>query len=175
MALLQIAEPGMFAAPHQHRLAVGIDLGTTNSLVATVKSGSATVLPDDHGRSLLPSVVRYVGEGEVVVGYDAQAEQSRDPNNTIVSVKRFMGRGLADIQDVGRSPYRFVDAPGMVQLVTRAGAKSPVEVRPRSCARCAAAPKPAWVANWSVLSSPCRPTLMTPSARPPRTPHGWPA
>ncbi|UDM15559.1 Fe-S protein assembly chaperone HscA [Vogesella sp. XCS3] len=128
MALLQIAEPGLSAAPHQHRLAVGIDLGTTNSLVATVKSGSAAVLPDEHGRSLLPSVVRYTEQGEVVVGYAAQAEQSRDPNNTIVSVKRFMGRGLADIQDVGRSPYRFVDAPGMVQLLTRAGAKSPVEV-----------------------------------------------
>ena len=128
MALLQIAEPGLSAAPHQHRLAVGIDLGTTNSLVATVKSGSATVLPDTFGRSLLPSVVRYTEDDQTVVGFDAQAEQSRDPNNTIVSVKRFMGRGLADLQDIARSPYRFIDAPGMVQLVTRAGQKSPVEV-----------------------------------------------
>ncbi|MFC3626200.1 Fe-S protein assembly chaperone HscA [Vogesella amnigena] len=128
MALLQIAEPGLSAAPHQHRLAVGIDLGTTNSLVATVRSGSAVVLPDEQGRNLLPSVVRYAPDGSVVVGHDAQAEQSRDAANTIVSAKRFMGRGLVDIQDVGRSPYRFVDAPGMVQLVTRAGNKSPVEV-----------------------------------------------
>ncbi|MFC3530682.1 Fe-S protein assembly chaperone HscA [Vogesella facilis] len=128
MALLQIAEPGLSAAPHQHRLAVGIDLGTTNSLVATVRSGSAGVLPDEQGRTLLPSVVRYAPDGSVVVGYAAQAEQSRDAANTVVSVKRFMGRGLADIHDVGRSAYRFVDAPGMVQLVTRAGHKSPVEV-----------------------------------------------
>ncbi|MEQ6291443.1 Fe-S protein assembly chaperone HscA [Vogesella sp. GCM10023246] len=128
MALLQIAEPGLSAAPHQHRLAVGIDLGTTNSLVATVRSGSAVVLPDEQGRNLLPSVVRYAPDGSTVVGYAAQAEQSRDATNTIVSAKRFMGRGLADLQDVGRSPYRFVDAPGMVQLVTRAGTKSPVEV-----------------------------------------------
>ncbi|AXK39519.1 Fe-S protein assembly chaperone HscA [Crenobacter cavernae] len=128
MALLQIAEPGLSAAPHQHRLAVGIDLGTTNSLVATVRSGSAVCLPDEAGRTLLPSVVRYLENGEVAVGYAAQAEQSRDPANTVVSVKRFMGRGLADLSHVAREPYRFVDAPGMVQLVTRAGTKSPVEV-----------------------------------------------
>ncbi|TCP14930.1 chaperone protein HscA [Crenobacter luteus] len=128
MALLQIAEPGMSAAPHQHRLAVGIDLGTTNSLVATVRSGSAVCLPDEAGRTLLPSVVRYLADGDTAVGYAAQAEQSRDPANTIVSVKRFMGRGLADLSNLAREPYRFVDAPGMVQLVTRAGTKSPVEV-----------------------------------------------
>jgi molecular chaperone HscA len=127
MALLQISEPGLSAAPHQHRLAVGIDLGTTNSLVATVRSGTATVLPDVQGRSLLPSVVRYLENGTTVVGYDAQLEQSRDPANTIVSVKRFMGRGLADLA-LTREPYRFIDAPGMVQLHTRAGVKSPVEV-----------------------------------------------
>ena len=128
MALLQIAEPGLSAAPHQHRLAVGIDLGTTNSLVATVRSGAAGVLPDEHGRNLLPSVVRYLDGGDVAVGFAAQAEQSRDPHNTIVSVKRFMGRGLADISEAAAQPYRFVDAPGMVQLITRAGAKSPVEI-----------------------------------------------
>lgn len=127
MALLQISEPGLSAAPHQHRLAVGIDLGTTNSLVATVRSSAATVLPDVQGRSLLPSVVRYLENGETVVGYDAQLEQSRDPANTIVSVKRFMGRGLTDLA-LTREPYRFIDAPGMVQLQTRAGVKSPVEV-----------------------------------------------
>lgn len=129
MALLQIAEPGFSPAPHQHRNAIGIDLGTTNSLVATVKSGSAVVLPDSDGHSLLPSVVRYLDDsGTVDVGHHALKEQSRDPGNTIASVKRLMGRGLEDIAEQGTLPYRFVDAPGMAQLVTRAGIKSPVEV-----------------------------------------------
>ena len=90
MALLQIAEPGQSRAPHEHRLAVGIDLGTTNSLVATVRSAVATVLPDAQGRPLLPSIVRYLPNGKVEVGYAAQAHQAADPKNTIVSVKRFM-------------------------------------------------------------------------------------
>ncbi len=128
MALLQIAEPGMSTAPHQHRLAVGIDLGTTNSLVATVRSGMSVVLHDENGRGLLPSVVRYHADGSTDVGYPAQAMQSRDPHNTIVSVKRFMGRGLRDLPDAGSMPYQFVDAPGMVQIKTVAGVKSPVEV-----------------------------------------------
>ena len=118
----------MSTAPHQHRLAVGIDLGTTNSLVATVRSGLAVVLDDEDGRALLPSVVRYRANGEVDVGHCAQAAQNNDPHNTIVSVKRFMGRGLADIADAASMPYRFVDAPGMVQIKTAAGVKSPVEV-----------------------------------------------
>ncbi|GAB4063282.1 Fe-S protein assembly chaperone HscA [Uliginosibacterium sediminicola] len=130
MALLQIAEPGLSAAPHQHRLAVGIDLGTTNSLVATVASSVVKVLPDEAGKMLLPSVVRYTGDEEapIIVGYAAQAEQIQDPRNTIVSVKRFMGRGLADIAEPASMPYEFVDAPGMLSLNTRAGVKSPVEV-----------------------------------------------
>ena len=132
MALLQIAEPGLSAAPHQHRLAVGIDLGTTNSLVATVRNGISTVLKDIHGSALLPSVVRYTEDGSVQVGHEAQALQSEDPHNTIVSVKRFMGRGLKDVGDVANLPYRFVDATssgaGMLQLRTVAGVKSPVEV-----------------------------------------------
>jgi len=128
MALLQISEPGMSSAPHQHRLAVGIDLGTTNSLVATVRSGLSMVLDDAAGHSLLPSVVRYRASGDVEVGYPAQSAQNHDPHNTIVSVKRFMGRGLSDIDDISGLPYRFVDAPGMVQLKTAAGVKSPVEV-----------------------------------------------
>ncbi|MDP2878895.1 MAG: Fe-S protein assembly chaperone HscA [Sulfuricella sp.] len=128
MALLQIAEPGMSTAPHQHRLAVGIDLGTTNSLVATVRSSMSVVLHDENGRGLLPSVVRYHEGGSSDVGYPAQAMQSRDPHNTIVSVKRFMGRGLRDLPDAGSRPYQLVDAPGMVQLKTVAGVKSPVEV-----------------------------------------------
>lgn len=132
MALLQISEPGLSAAPHQHRLSVGIDLGTTNSLVATVRNGVSTVLKDIQGSALLPSVVRYTEEGGVQVGHAAQARQSEDPHNTIVSVKRFMGRGLKDVGDVGNLPYRFVDAAstgaGMLQLRTVAGVKSPVEV-----------------------------------------------
>jgi molecular chaperone HscA len=128
MALLQIAEAGQSTAPHQHRLAVGIDLGTTNSLVATVRHGISVVLNDELGRPLLPSVVRYLTGGQIQVGHDAQARQSEDPANTIVSVKRFMGRGLKDISDQATLPYRFVDAPGMVRLKTAQGEKSPVEV-----------------------------------------------
>jgi molecular chaperone HscA len=128
VALLQIAEPGQSPAPHEARLAVGIDLGTTNSLVATVRSGSATVLADALGRSLLPSIVRYLPGGKVEVGYAAQARQSEDPKNTIVSVKRFMGRGLRDVAHIESAPYDFVDAPGMVQIRTVAGVKSPVEI-----------------------------------------------
>ena len=128
MALLQISEPGEFTAPHQHRLAVGIDLGTTNSLVATVRNGISVVLNDEHGRPLLPSVVRYLPSAEPQVGYTAQGMQAHDPHNTIVSVKRFMGRGLQDIQGTTGLPYHFVDAPGMVRIETCAGVKSPVEV-----------------------------------------------
>jgi molecular chaperone HscA len=128
MALLQIAEPGMSTAPHQHRLAIGIDLGTTNSLVATVRSSIPEVINDEEGRSLLPSIVRYLSTGNAHIGYRAQAAQTTDPKNTIVSVKRFMGRGLKDIAYVENLPYDFVDSPGMVQLKTVAGVKSPVEV-----------------------------------------------
>ncbi|WEF33590.1 Fe-S protein assembly chaperone HscA [Pseudoduganella chitinolytica] len=127
MALLQISEPGMSTAPHQHRLAVGIDLGTTNSLVATVRSSIPEVLNDEDGHPLLPSVVRYLPNGHAHIGHKAQAAQTTDPKNTIVSVKRFMGRGLKDIAYAENLPYDFVDAPGMVQLKTVAGIKSPVE------------------------------------------------
>ena len=128
MALLQISEPGESPAPHQRRLAVGIDLGTTNSLVAAVRSSVPEVLPDDQGRPLLPSVVRYLPTGGAHIGYKAQAEAVRDAKNTIISVKRFMGRGLKDVAHIENTPYDFVDAPGMVQLKTVAGVKSPVEV-----------------------------------------------
>jgi molecular chaperone HscA len=128
MALLQIAEPGESAAPHEHRLAVGIDLGTTNSLVATVRSGMGVVLNDVQGRPLLPSVVAYAADGSVDVGYGAEAKQSIDPKNTIISVKRFMGRGRRDIAHIETLPYDFVDTEGMVKLRTIAGIKSPVEV-----------------------------------------------
>jgi len=128
MALLQISEPGMSTAPHQHRLAVGIDLGTTNSLVATVRNSIPEVLHDEEGQPLLPSVVRYLPNGHAKIGYEAQAAQTTDPKNTIASVKRFMGRGLKDIAYAENLPYDFLDTPGMVQLKTIAGVKSPVEV-----------------------------------------------
>lgn len=128
MALLQISEPGQSAAPHEHKLAVGIDLGTTNSLVATVQSGMSTVLLDEYGHALLPSVVHYLPDDTVEVGYRAQAQQSLDPQNTIVSIKRLMGRGLSDIPDISHLPYRFIDEPGVVRVNTRAGIKSPVEI-----------------------------------------------
>ncbi|AUN94851.1 Fe-S protein assembly chaperone HscA [Pseudazoarcus pumilus] len=128
MALLQIAEPGEAAEPHRHRLAAGIDLGTTNSLVATVRSGSAECLPGAQGAILLPSVVHYRADGGVDVGAEALAHASADPANTIASVKRFMGRGLADLANPESLPYEFADGEGMLRLRTRQGVKSPVEV-----------------------------------------------
>jgi molecular chaperone HscA len=133
MALLQISEPGMSTAPHQHRLAVGIDLGTTNSLVATVRNSIPEVLSDEDGRPLLPSVVRYLPNGHANIGFKAQAARISDPKNTIVSVKRFMGRGLRDIAHAENLPYDFQDGGregghGMVQIKTVAGMKSPVEI-----------------------------------------------
>src|SRR5216110_2951747 len=128
MALLQISEPGQSPEPHRHRLAVGIDLGTTNSLVATVRNGISVVLNDRDGHALLPSIVGYLRDGRTIVGREAEAELARDPRNSIVSVKRFMGRGLKDVTHVENSPYDFLDSPGMVQIRTVAGVKSPVEV-----------------------------------------------
>lgn len=128
MALLQIAEPGQSAAPHQHRLAAGIDLGTTNSLIATVQSAVARALPDEAGALLLPSVVRYLPGNGIVVGREAQESQADDPENTIVSVKRFMGRSLSDLKEAAGLPYRFTDGPGMVGITTSAGVRSPVQV-----------------------------------------------
>lgn len=128
MALLQISEPGMSAAPHQHRLAVGIDLGTTNSLIATVRSGSAVCLPDSDGRATLPSVVRYL-DGEVEVGKNALSAQKTDPLNTISSAKRLIGRTLTDLaQEAQYLPYRFTPNERVVELNTRQGAKTPIEV-----------------------------------------------
>ena len=128
MALLQISEPGQAPDPHQRRIAVGIDLGTTHSLVASVRHGVAECLPDAEGRVILPSAVRYLEGGGRQIGHDALAAQSQDPTNTLVSVKRFMGRGLADIAHREQLPYQFVDKAGMLSLQTRAGEKSPVEV-----------------------------------------------
>ncbi len=128
MALLQISEPGQAPDPHQRRIAVGIDLGTTHSLVASVRHGVAECLPDSEGEVILPSAVRYLeGDGRQI-GRAALLAQVDDPQNTLVSVKRFMGRGVADIANSDKLPYQFVDKPGMLAIHTRAGEKSPVEV-----------------------------------------------
>ena len=134
MALLQISEPGQSLDPHQRRIAVGIDLGTTHSLVASVRNGVAECLPDAQGRVLLPSIVRYLADGKRQIGHEAVEHLESDARNTITSVKRFMGRGLGDVQDAGKLPYDLVapGAPspgmGMVSLDTAGGVKSPVEV-----------------------------------------------
>ena len=128
MALLQISEPGQSVNPHERRVAIGIDLGTTHSLVAAVRHGVAECLPDAQGRVILPSVVNYQADGGRKIGFEAQDLIAQDPENTIESVKRFMGRGLKDISHIDKLPYRFVDHPGMLGLQTVQGEKSPVEV-----------------------------------------------
>lgn len=128
MALLQISEPGQSPNPHERRVAVGIDLGTTHSLVAAVRHGVAECLPDGQGRVILPSVVRYLAGGGRQIGYAAQENLAADPENTIASVKRFMGRSLADVQGAHKLPYRFAEHAGMLGIHTVAGEKSPVEV-----------------------------------------------
>jgi len=128
MALLQISEPGQAPDPHARRIGIGIDLGTTHSLVASVRSGVAECLPDHEGRVILPSAVRYLSGNRRLIGSEALASQSEDPSNTIVSVKRFMGRALKDIANTNDLPYQFIDSPGMLTLQTIDGDKSPVEV-----------------------------------------------
>ena len=128
MALLQISEPGQAPNPHERRIAIGIDLGTTHSLVASVRSGVSECLPDDAGRVILPSVVRYMDGDKRQIGYLALAAQVEDPANTISSVKRLMGRGIDDLGSRAQLPYQLIDKPGMVTLQTVAGEKSPVEI-----------------------------------------------
>ena len=128
MALLQISEPGQAPNPHERRIAVGIDLGTTHSLVASVRNSVAECLPNDKGQVMLPSVVRYLEDGGRQIGFDALANRHLDPTNTVVSVKRFMGRGLNDIKNLNDIPLCLIDKPGMLTIQTRAGEKSPVEV-----------------------------------------------
>jgi molecular chaperone HscA len=128
MALLQISEPGQTPNPHERRIAIGIDLGTTHSLVASVRHGVAECLPDAQGRVILPSVVRYLAGGGRQIGDDAVVGGVGDPENTIASVKRFMGRSLKDVALAAKLPYHFVDHPGMLGLQTVQGEKSPVEV-----------------------------------------------
>ncbi len=128
MALLQLSEPGQSLDPHQRRVAVGIDLGTTHSLVACVRHGVPECLPDAQGRVILPSIVRYLANGGRQIGFDAHEASSLDAENTIASVKRFMGRGLSDVSGRDKLPYRFVDHPGMLGLQTVQGEKSPIEV-----------------------------------------------
>ena len=130
MALLQIAEPGQSAAPHQQKLAVGIDLGTTNSLIATVRNGHSDVLLDEQNRQLLPSVVHFGKDDNVIVGYEAAELATQDPQNTVISVKRLIGRSLADIQQrYPNLPYQFVASEnGLPLLTTRQGVRSPIEI-----------------------------------------------
>ena len=128
MALLQISEPGQAPDPHQRRIAVGIDLGTTHSLVAAVRHGLPECLPDEDGRVILPSAVRYTEGGGRQIGHAALEAQAEDAENTVVSAKRFMGRTLADVAGHQRLPYRFIDQPGMVGVATRDGVKTAVEV-----------------------------------------------
>ena len=128
MALLQISEPGQSPDPHERRIAIGIDLGTTHSLVASVRNGVSECLPDGEGRVILPSVVRYMDGDKRQIGYPALAAQVDDPANTISSVKRLMGRGIDDIGSRAQLPYQLIDKPGMVTLQTVAGEKSPVEI-----------------------------------------------
>ena len=118
MALFQIAEPGLSAAPHEHRLAVGIDLGTTNSLVATVKSGEPVVLADEACRKLLPSIVRYLADGSIETGWEAQAHAEHDPRNTVYSAKRLLARGKSELKNLPQLPYEIADAPGGVAVKT---------------------------------------------------------
>lgn len=129
MALLQISEPGLSAAPHQRRLAAGIDLGTTNSLVATVRSGQAETLADEQGRHLLPSVVHYQADVQRV-GWEARQQAAQDPANTVSSIKRMMGRSLADVQQrYPNLPYQFQASDnGLPLIVTAAGPVNPVGV-----------------------------------------------
>jgi molecular chaperone HscA len=130
MALLQISEPGEATAPHAHRHSAGIDLGTTNSLVATLRSGEAVCLPDENGRSLLPSIVNF-GDAQTLVGYEAQALQISDPLNSIASIKRLMGRAREDVIQLGDAvPYEFVTSEGsnVPRIRTRKGDLSAVEI-----------------------------------------------
>ena len=167
MALLQISEPGQSPDPHQRRIAVGIDLGTTHSLVAAVRHGVAECLPDEQGRVLLPSVVRYLPGGGRQIGHDALANAAQDAENTITSVKRLMGRGAADIAGRDQLPYRLIDQPGMVGIQTPHGEKSPVEVSADILATLRYRAEDTFEAD--------PPTSTTRSARPPRTPRSWPA
>ncbi|HLU20487.1 MAG TPA: Hsp70 family protein, partial [Pusillimonas sp.] len=127
MALLQISEPGESPVPHERKLAVGIDLGTTHSLVAAVRSSVPEVLADAQGRALLPSVVRYLADGSVEVGYDARSQQSADTLNTVASVKRLIGRSLDEARREGAS-YDFADDSDSVRLQTVQGGQTPVEI-----------------------------------------------
>ena len=128
MALLQISEPGLSGEPHKHNIAIGIDLGTTNSLVATVKSGEAMVLSNINGDELIPSVVNYSNNDGVVVGKNALSCRVIDPSNTIISIKRFMGQALQDINPNIASPYKFTTKNNTLEIVTNQGNKNPVQI-----------------------------------------------
>lgn len=175
MALLQISEPGQSPNPHQRRIAVGIDLGTTHSLVAAVRNGAAECLPDPEGRLLLPSVVRYLPQGRRQIGYAAMDSRSEDAANTLASVKRFMGRGLKDIDHPERLPYAFV--PGhegdMVAIDTVDGVKSPVEVSAEILAELRHRAEDTFDDDLYGAVITVRPISMMHSGRPPRMRPAW--
>lgn len=149
MALLQISEPGLSAAPHQRRLAAGIDLGTTNSLVATVRSGQAETLADEQGRHLLPSVVHYQADAQRV-GWEARQQAAQDPANTVSSIKRMMGRSLADVQQrYPNLPYQFQASDNGLPLIVTAGGRLTRSASPPiSCGPCPRARKRRWKGSW---------------------------
>ena len=173
MALLQISEPGQAPDPHQRRIAVGIDLGTTHSLVAAMRHGVAECLPDDQGRVILPSAVRYLHNGGRQIGHEALQAQASDPQNTLVSVKRFMGRSVADIVNREQLPLSLVDKPGMLAIHTRAGEKSPVEVSAEILATLRFRAEDTSTTTCMARSSPCLHILTMRNAKPPKTRRSW--
>lgn len=169
MALLQISEPGQSPNPHQRRIAVGIDLGTTHSLVASVRNGVAECLPDAQGCVILPSVVRYLAGGGRHIGYQALETGIDDPANTVASVKRFMGRSLKDVALAGKLPYQFVDHPGMLGLKPRKAKNRRSRSVPIFWRRCDTGPKTPLTMNCLAYRSPCPRILTMRSGRRPRT------
>ena len=169
MALLQIAEPDAAAAPHQHRWALGIDLGTTHSLVAVVRNGAPECLLDEDGHTLLPSIVRYADDGAVLIGRRAAGQ-----TGAIASVKRLMGRGYADIPNLASNTLELVEGDGMVRLHTAQGVKTPVEVSARILGALADRARASLGDDFVGAVITVR-ILTTPSGRPPKTPRGSPA
>jgi len=176
VALLQISEPGQSPDPHLRRRAVGIDLGTTNSLVATVRSGTPETLADEQGRHLLPSVIHY-GADDILVGTLAKALAPADALNTLASVKRYLGRGVAEVSNLGsEAPYELIaQAGGMPKFRTRRGDISPVEASAEILKALRHRAEAALDALSTALSSPCPRISTTPSAKPPGMPPSWPA
>lgn len=177
MALLTIAEPGQTPAPHARRLAIGIDLGTTNSLVASVINGVPECLADEAGEVILPSAVHVAEDGAITVGREAKARAASDPEHTFLSIKRLMGRGMDDARQMQpRPPYRFIEGEDAVpRMATPRGPLSAIEISAEILKTLRPAPRRAWVESSPARSSLCPPISTKPSARPPGMPRAWPA